>query len=64
VPYLRTVILSTSILFCSITSQAQSASIASSRTPTIDKPIEMHSVSSPQISPDGRHVVYEQSRAN
>jgi len=34
------------------------------RTPTIDQSLEMRSVSSPKISPDGRRVVYEQSRTN
>jgi dipeptidyl aminopeptidase/acylaminoacyl peptidase len=33
-------------------------------TPTIDQSLELRSVSAPQISPDGRHVVYEQSRTN
>jgi dipeptidyl aminopeptidase/acylaminoacyl peptidase len=34
------------------------------RTPTIDQSLEMHSVASPHISPDGKHVVYEQTRTN
>ena len=34
------------------------------RAPTIDQSIEMRSVSNPRISPDGRHVVYEQSRTD
>jgi len=34
------------------------------RTPTIDQSLEMRTVSSPRISPDGRHVVYEQSRTD
>ena len=33
-------------------------------TPTIDQSLEMFSVSSPKISPDGRHVIYEQARTN
>jgi dipeptidyl aminopeptidase/acylaminoacyl peptidase len=37
---------------------------ASSKTPTIDQSLETFSVSSPQISPDGKRVVYEQSRTN
>ncbi len=36
----------------------------SARTPTIDQSLEMHTVSSPQISPDGTRVIYEQSRTN
>jgi Tol biopolymer transport system component len=34
------------------------------RAPTIDQSIEMRSVSLPQISPDGRRVVYQQTRTN
>ena len=34
------------------------------RTPTIDQSLEMHTVSSPKISPDGRRVIYEQSRTD
>jgi dipeptidyl aminopeptidase/acylaminoacyl peptidase len=34
------------------------------RTPTIDQSLEMHSVSSPVLSPDGRQVIYEQSRTD
>ena len=34
------------------------------KAPTIDQSIEMRSVAAPKISPDGRHVVYEESRTN
>jgi dipeptidyl aminopeptidase/acylaminoacyl peptidase len=34
------------------------------RTPTIDQSLEMHRVTSPRISPDGRRVVYEQTRTD
>jgi dipeptidyl aminopeptidase/acylaminoacyl peptidase len=34
------------------------------RTPTIDQSLEMHSVGAPRISPDGRRVVYEQTRTD
>ncbi|HEY9127102.1 MAG TPA: S9 family peptidase [Acidobacteriaceae bacterium] len=34
------------------------------KVPTIDQSLEMHNVSSPKISPDGRRVVYEQSRTD
>ena len=34
------------------------------RTPTIDQSLEMHSVGAPRISPDGKRVVYEQTRTN
>jgi dipeptidyl aminopeptidase/acylaminoacyl peptidase len=37
---------------------------APSKTPTIDQSLETFSVSSPQISPDGKHVIYEQSQTN
>ncbi len=36
----------------------------SSRTPTIDQSLEMRSVSAPKISPDGKRVVYEETRTN
>ncbi len=32
--------------------------------PTIDQSLDMQTVSAPKLSPDGRHVVYEQSRTN
>jgi dipeptidyl aminopeptidase/acylaminoacyl peptidase len=35
-----------------------------SKTPTIDQSLEMVSVGSPKISPDGKHVIYEQSHTN
>ena len=34
------------------------------KAPTIDQSLEMHGVSGPQISPDGRRVIYEQSRTD
>jgi dipeptidyl aminopeptidase/acylaminoacyl peptidase len=34
------------------------------KAPTIDQSLEMQSVGAPQISPDGRHVIYEQTRTN
>ncbi len=34
------------------------------KAPTIDQSLELFSVSSPKISPDGKRVVYEQSRTN
>jgi dipeptidyl aminopeptidase/acylaminoacyl peptidase len=37
---------------------------ASSKTPTIDQSLETFSVNSPEISPDGKRVLYEQSRTN
>jgi dipeptidyl aminopeptidase/acylaminoacyl peptidase len=40
------------------------AAQTSSKTPTIDQSLETFSVGSPQLSPDGRRVIYEQSRTN
>ncbi len=37
---------------------------ASSKTPTVDQSLETFSVNSPEISPDGKRVIYEQSRTN
>jgi dipeptidyl aminopeptidase/acylaminoacyl peptidase len=34
------------------------------RTPTIDQSLEMHNVYTARISPDGKHVVYEQTRTD
>lgn len=48
----------------SISGGAASQSSASLKPPTIDQSLEMYNVGSPKISPDGRHVVYEQTRTN
>ncbi len=40
------------------------ASSAQVKAPTIDQSLEMQSVAAPQLSPDGRHVIYEQTRTN
>jgi dipeptidyl aminopeptidase/acylaminoacyl peptidase len=37
---------------------------ASSKAPTIDQSLETFSVNAPELSPDGKRVVYEQSRTN
>ena len=34
------------------------------KVPTIDQSLEMYNVGSPKIAPDGKHVVYEQTRTN
>jgi dipeptidyl aminopeptidase/acylaminoacyl peptidase len=34
------------------------------KVPTIDQSLEMYSVGSPKISPDGKHVIYEQTRTD
>jgi dipeptidyl aminopeptidase/acylaminoacyl peptidase len=45
--------------------QPPAANVASaSSTPTIDQSLELKSAASPEISPDGRRVVYELSRTN
>ena len=64
---MRPSILELSLLFA--TSLASFTSLAAqtavpTRTPTIDQSLEMHNVFSPRISPDGRHVVYEQTRTD
>ena len=43
---------------------AGAQSTTPTKVPTIDQSLEMRRVSSPQISPDGRRVVYEHSRTN
>ena len=49
----------------SATAPAAAASpFANAKVPTIDQSLEMYNVSSPKISPDGKHVVYEQTRTN
>ena len=37
---------------------------AAQKVPTIDQSLEMRSVGAPQISPDGKRVVYEETRTN
>jgi dipeptidyl aminopeptidase/acylaminoacyl peptidase len=37
---------------------------AQGKVPTIDQSLEMRSVGAPEISPDGKHVVYEETRTN
>jgi dipeptidyl aminopeptidase/acylaminoacyl peptidase len=44
--------------------QAATAAASSSNTPTIDQSLEMKGAFSPEISPDGKRVVYEVSRTN
>ena len=43
---------------------APAATASNSTTPTIDQSLEMKSAFSPEISPDGKRVVYEVSRTN
>ena len=43
---------------------APAAATSTSTTPTIDQSLEMKGAFSPEISPDGKRVVYEVSRTN
>ena len=43
---------------------AGAQAVAPAKAPTIDQSLDMRSVSSPTISPDGRFVVYQQSRTD
>jgi len=47
-------------LATAVSAQTQNAA----KTPTIDQSLETFSVNSPKISPDGKGVIYEQSRTN
>ena len=40
------------------------AGAASAQAPTIDQSLEMRSVGAPALSPDAKHVVYEETRTN
>jgi dipeptidyl aminopeptidase/acylaminoacyl peptidase len=40
------------------------AAATTAKVPTIDQSLEMYSVASPKISPDGKRVVYEQTRTD
>ena len=61
-PRPATVLASLVLIGCAAAANSQSS--ASSKTPTIDQSLETFSVSSPKISPDGKMVIYEQSRTN
>src|SRR5215469_6905314 len=50
------------LISCGAAIQAQSP--APAKTPTIDQSLETFSVSAPKISPDGKRVIYEQTRTN
>jgi dipeptidyl aminopeptidase/acylaminoacyl peptidase len=42
----------------------QASNAAARKAPTIDQSLEMYNVGTPKISPDGRHIVYEQTRTD
>ena len=54
--------LTTILLTCVWLTGAQT--VVPTRTPTIDQSLEMQSVALPKISPDGRRVIYEESRTD
>jgi dipeptidyl aminopeptidase/acylaminoacyl peptidase len=56
--------LAPAVLLLASLSCALAQTAASKRTPTIDQSLEMRSVSAPQMAPDGRHVVYAETRTN
>jgi dipeptidyl aminopeptidase/acylaminoacyl peptidase len=60
----RFVSVASLLVALSLAGSALGQTPASAKTPTIDQSLEMFSVGSPKISPDGRHVIYEQSRTN
>ncbi len=60
---MRRIALAFPILLCFL-SAASAQSPNSAKTPTIDQSLETFSVSSPKIAPDGKHVIYEQTRTN
>ena len=61
-------LLVASILMMACAAESQPPVVASTpataKVPTIDQSLEMYGVGSPKISPDGKRVVYEQTRTN
>ena len=57
---IRSVVLVAVVASFSCAGEGQTAA----KAPTIDQSLEMYSVGSPKISPDGKRVVYEQTRTN
>lgn len=65
--HIRLPLLCVAVLMMTFNSESQSPTSVpanAAKVPTIDQSLEMYSVGSPKISPDGRHVVYEQTRTN
>jgi dipeptidyl aminopeptidase/acylaminoacyl peptidase len=60
----RPALAASAVLVFSFAASAFAQAPSSAKTPTIDQSLETFSVSSPQISPDGKRVIYEQSRTN
>jgi dipeptidyl aminopeptidase/acylaminoacyl peptidase len=61
---LRSVPLVTALVAAACMATLAAQSSAAAKPPTIDQSLETFSVSSPQISPDGKRVIYEQGRTN
>ncbi len=61
-------LLVASVLMMACAAESQPPVVASTpataKVPTIDQSLEMYGVGSPKISPDGKRVVYEQTRTN
>ena len=53
-----------STLFLAFVCDAGAQTAMLTKVPSIDQSLEMRTVAVPKISPDGRRVVYEQSRTN
>jgi dipeptidyl aminopeptidase/acylaminoacyl peptidase len=51
-------------MFVAVPALGRAQTPVPTRTPTIDQSLEMRSVAAPRISPDGKRVVYQQSRTN
>ena len=52
------------VAFCGLLPMPLLAEKKVEHTPTIDQSLEMHTIASAKISPDGRRVIYEQSRTD
>jgi dipeptidyl aminopeptidase/acylaminoacyl peptidase len=52
------------LIFAEAQETAKSAKAAASTTPTIDQSLEWKTAFNPQISPDGKRIVYEVQKAN
>ena len=66
-PFLRAAVFAiffSLVSFAAAARQSAPPAAGSSSAPTIDQSLEMKSASTPQISPDGRHITYEVTRTN
>src|ERR1700761_1946985 len=60
----RSALASSAVLVLGLAASAFAQGPSAAKTPTIDQSLETFSVNSPQISPDGKRVIYEQTRTN